>query len=130
MSAGKSLGKQANNGHFFFILVHLSYIRNKFVGATVATAFVTRLTELEEALEKEQNAIRFYTPAAPLTGLGMVGTHATAQERNQQNSYINMNVGGEVSDGDQDIVDEYQDMESGSDRMEELEDSTESHQRS
>jgi hypothetical protein len=86
------------------------------------------LTELEEALEKEQSAIRFYTPAAPLIGLGMVGTHSTAKDRSQQNNYNNMHADADVSDGDQDMVDEYQDVESGSDHMQELEDSTESHQ--
>lgn len=85
---------------------------------------------LEAAIEKEQNSIRYYTPAAPIIGLNATtGAHPSSYERGSYQTAPRLAMPGAMQGEDEeeeDIADEYQEMESDDDRMEELEDSTES----
>lgn len=85
-----------------------------------------RLVALETAIEKEQNSIRYYTPAAPIIGLNATtGAHPSSYNREsyQYAPEMTMAVAGEEEE-EVGVVDEYQEMESDNDHMEELEDST------
>jgi hypothetical protein len=96
-----------------------------------AAAALDRLVELETALENQMNATRFYTPSAPIIGLNAtcdVNLHsAPHQGQHQQSQVFEEQDQDEIVCSDDDMVDEYQDVLSGSelmDRMDELEDST------
>jgi hypothetical protein len=92
-----------------------------------------RLAELENALENQINATRFYTPSAPIIGMNATcdvnlhaasHTHAHAQQHSQVFEEPDQDP---AAASDDEMVDEYQDIMSGSelmDRMDELEDST------
>lgn len=87
---------------------------------------------MEAAIERSNNATRFYTPSAPIIGLN-ARTQATAGPTNPA-QFDRSNIfeaqratAADEEEEEEDFIDEYQDMASGgSDVMDELEDSTES----
>lgn len=98
-----------------------------------AETFVARLTELETAMEKQKNAIKFFTPSAPIIGLnaatGAPYTSYSNTNASHGGMFSQQQYDRSVMDSpEEEVIDEYQDMRSdGSDLidpMQELEDST------
>lgn len=91
--------------------------------------YVDKLAELEAAIEKQKNSIRFYTPAAPVIGLNSftLTNFRQTEEANpvdQTHVYEEEQSGGTEEMGDDEFMDAMSEEERG-DVMDELEDSTE-----
>lgn len=99
-----------------------------------ATLFVDRLAELEAAVEKQKNSIRFYTPSAPIIGMNPLGAVTSLNDpaaANRDDSQIYEEQAGDDEEDSAEAEDDLAEMEletseeeEREDVMDELEDST------